>query len=243
MFNRWIIGYSIFLIVFSVACYVWYRQDIASYKQEAAKTAVIARQWEIEKPKSRSTAEIVSPQAPADSTPQTAEKLITETPVPKEIKSTQAPNENSVSANPVKLTEDIPMSPFGFGAYPEVPDALKAKFIPVWFADGWDTNPRKNAELLDRVMIKAWNEGKHWKGGSIDDASGKIYLNLPGFVYVWYDYYTDPTDGTKHRYITHASGADLTQQQMHSGILPVGLTALDGETSGIDPYEYLNISR
>lgn len=50
-----------------------------------------------------------------------------------------------------QVSEDVPVSPYGFGPYPEVP----ADFP---FDASWTDLPPE-VELLTRVMIKAWNDG------------------------------------------------------------------------------------
>ena len=47
MFNKWILGGVAFLIVFSVACILWYQHGTAPYRQDAAKSEQLLRQSEI----------------------------------------------------------------------------------------------------------------------------------------------------------------------------------------------------
>ena len=52
-------------------------------------------------------------------------------------------------------TEAVPVSPFGFGPYPEVPDDYFG--IPVSMQDpNLPDHTEKNVELIDRVLIKLW---------------------------------------------------------------------------------------
>ena len=44
--NRWIIGGFCFLIVFGIACYVWYQHELAPYEQQAADNAELRHQAE-----------------------------------------------------------------------------------------------------------------------------------------------------------------------------------------------------
>lgn len=237
----WGLGVLIILIISATAFVVL--KNKAEMRQ-LEKEFTDAEIQETQQPnRQSSTAESELTQAPADSTTPTAEKPITQI---KPVRQTTEPAHMQTDApvQAVEVTADTPISPFGFGPYPEVPDGLKAKkFVPSWSNHNWEKNPKKKWELFDRVLIKAWNEGQHWNGAIMEDGSGKIYLSVPGIVHVWYGYNTNPVDGTTHRYFTRVSGANLTPEQMDSGILPEGLIAIDGENAGIDPYKYLNISR
>ena len=243
--NKWVLSGAGFLIVFAVGCVLWYQHGTADERKAAADAEKLLRQAEIAKKVSdtNSVVEQAADVVSVESNTPTADKPITQTtPAPQTIEPTHMQTDAPVQATGVAA--DTPVSPFGFGPYPEVPDGLKAKkFVPSWSNHNWETNPKKKWELFDRVLIKAWNDGQHWNGAIMDYASGKVHLNVPGVVHVWYGYNTNPVDGTTHRYFTRVSGANLTPEQMQSGILPEGLTSIDGEIAGIDPYEYLGISR
>ena len=56
-----------------------------------------------------------------------------------------------------ELAEDMPVSPYGFGLYPEVPDGFPENFRPVWT---WSEEKRqdfsgsfRNMELIHRVLV------------------------------------------------------------------------------------------
>ena len=94
------------------------------------------------------------------------------------------------------------VSPFGFGAYPQVPSDFSHN--PIWV----DFPNTKNAlggstmmralELCDRVLVELWQQGDHTDGGEIgsDDMVLPFYLNT---VYVRWGYTENP-DGTTTRY-------------------------------------------
>lgn len=47
--NRWVVGGFCFLIVFGIACYFWYQQELTPYKQQAAETKGQPRQSDNQK--------------------------------------------------------------------------------------------------------------------------------------------------------------------------------------------------
>ena len=57
--------------------------------------------------------------------------------------------------------EDVPVSPFGFGPYPEVPVDYTARHgQTVWqYPGSLPLYDQRNIELLHRVMIASWNDG------------------------------------------------------------------------------------
>jgi len=127
------------------------------------------------------------------------------------------------------LAEDVPVSPHGFGPYPEVPEDFP---LPV----DW-TGKHVQAELLMRVMIKTWTEGERFMSGNIVD--GKVLLNFPNTVYV------------RYREIPTADGSVITTRSIAGATdvevpppgedFPPGVRVLDLDEAGIDPYEYLDL--
>ena len=74
--------------------------------------------------------------------------------------------------------------------------------------------------------------------------SGKVWLNYPNTLYVWYGESYEDADGTIVQPIRMARGdpnAQLTRDEMRHGIIPSGVRILDGETNAIDVFEYLNL--
>ena len=129
---------------------------------------------------------------------------------------------------------EVRVSPHGFGPYPPIPEGA-----PIAEFDETDS---VEMELLLRVAIKKWNEGYRFVGASI--ANGKVYLNYPNTLYIkWGDPQEDP-DGNVFLPIVRTSGPGdlvLTPEQMHSGKIPKGVTALDLDSEGLDPYEVLEL--
>ena len=78
-------------------------------------------------------------------------------------------------------SEDAPVSPYGFGPYPELPEG--------WPADIW---PRQSAthELMMRVEIKLAHQGIDVRGSVMDN--GLVYPMIPGTVHIKWEEYLGP---------------------------------------------------
>ena len=124
--------------------------------------------------------------------------------------------------------EDVPVSPHGFGPYPEVPEDFP---LPV----DW-TGKHVQAELLMRVMIKAWTEGERFIGGNI--VSGKVLLNFPNTVYVRYKEIPTADGVISTRAIAGATDVEVPPPGED---FPPHVRVLDFDEAGIDPYEYLDL--
>ena len=128
-------------------------------------------------------------------------------------------------------SEDVPVSPHGFGAYPEVPsDYFRT---PVWVKyDDFDFS--RGHELIERVLIKLWKQGIYCSGGSIEGE--RVYPVSRGTVYVKWK------GDSISEYIGHPDDDD---EQIISILenkgTPAGITVLDYDTAGIDPYPFLNL--
>ncbi len=239
--NRWILGGICFLILFAGLCYLWYHYTTAPYKEQAASDEELLHQLETEKRQTNNAAEIVSQRTPAESTP-TAEK-------PKEIGTTVAEtnistdktSETITTAAPkTDSTEEVKVSPYGFGPYPEVPADYPSTVA--WNRDmsGYPEELRPEAELLSRVLVKLWTEGeKNFRGGSTHN--GKTYPHYHNTVYVRFAEYREP-DGKVVRYAARGkSGPDVVYTEADLLDPPPHLRILDLDSSGIDPYQYLDL--
>ena len=145
--------------------------------------------------------------------------------------------------------EDVPVSPFGFGPYPEVPADYP-------HGVSW-INPsekllrperrehRKRLELIDRVMVKAWTNGDHNFVGATGNGSGdgKVYLTYPNVIYVEYGEPEENDEGVLIRPIKDALSASHTfaPGEMRNGVIPSGLTVIEYDDAGYDPYTYLDL--
>ncbi len=230
------------LIVFVIAAggFIYYQlSEVQQFKkqlaQEAAEVEELGHQSEKSKKVSKTgnKAEQATGVTPADSNMPPAEKPRNETTsVTDKTKPTQAQ-----TAAPADSAEaaDVPVSPYGFGPYPEVPEDMPGRHLYTW--------PTSSAEheLLNRVLIQLWTSGeRNFRGGSTQN--GKIYPHYHDTVYVTFREYerrgktirfaSDITSGPHVRY----TAEELLNPPPH-------LRVLDLETSGIDPYQYLNLPR
>ena len=141
------------------------------------------------------------------------------------------------------------VSPFGFGPYPQVPSDYPEDVI--WEEDVEENISRfgseamKAAELIDRVLIKLWNQGHHVTSASMN-SNGIVYPAFPNTVFVRWEYIKEE-DGTLTRYAGRISSgvgvSDSDLDALGEGIIPPGITVLDHDSDGIDPYTFLSISR
>ena len=149
----------------------------------------------------------------------------------------------TVAGRVIRLSDipDVPkVSPHGFGPFPDVPKDYKGGVV--WRQiDYYDLSPSKqrNLELLNRVFIKLWSEGKrNFTGGKLDGKNGKVYPNFSDTVYITVKNLEYP-DGlvvpTIVRKLGSAPvGVDLLNPPPH-------IKVLDYESAGIDPFQYLDL--
>lgn len=231
--DRWIIGSIVFLIIIAAACYLWYQQDTAPYKQGASDTQELIRQWEIEKSRKSKITEQVADVA-AESNTSNGEKPISQTMgiVVKDTNTESQQQAESPANTATDGSEDVPVSPFGFGPYPELGD-YPYKVI-------WSNKDSPGAELLTRVLIKLWNEGeRNFLGGSTHN--GKVYPHYHDTVYVRITPIRDKDGKRRGQSTSITSGPHVQYTRAEILNPPPGLRVLDLESSGIDPYQYLNL--
>ena len=129
------------------------------------------------------------------------------------------------------LAEDVPVSAHGFGPYPEVPADFPINV-------NWSTYETKLPvfELMIRVRIKLWEQGHNVTG--ISQENGVMHPIIRGTVYIEWS-----RDGKEVLGITgHPDDmSDAVVDQIESGNIPTWLTVLDYDTTGIDPYEFLDL--
>ena len=150
----------------------------------------------------------------------------------------------------VATGEEVPVSPFGFGPYPDVPDGFS--LVPSW---QWSEERLQNfggslreMELIDRVLIKLWNQGdREWKGAKLDSENGKVYPLYRNLIYVtrWIEVPVAsgktmpfPAGGT-------SGGSDwkpdIINFVQNNGQLPAHIRFVDAAAAGYNPYDFLNI--
>ena len=240
IFNKWVIGGIVLVIVFVLTCQIWYHHEKARYRQQAAETAEYIRK--LEASQKVNTDKEVTVQADdlrtVESITQATEKKMTE------IDSTKT--ESSISDNPA---DAVKVSPYGFGPYPEVPDGFLEGFVPSW---EWSEEKKlkfgpehlRNQEAIARVLIKLWNQGDREFYGAVGD--DKVVRPLyPDAVYIeWGD--VELPDGTTLQEISGYCAPEgfpiLTMKQRMKGKIPAGYRVLDMQGDAIYVSEFLNDS-
>ena len=251
--NKWILGGIAFLIVFSVACVLWYRYDTAPDRRDAAETADVAREWEATQKANiggEATEQIGDVVTPAESLTQTTKKPITETDGTRTNSTvSRDPKNVLVETQSSEKTSAVKVSPYGFGPYPEVPEGFLGGMVPSW---EWSEEKKskfgpehmRNQEAIDRVMIKLWNQGDQEFYGAVGDYN-TVYPLYPNTVYIKWDDIELP-DGTIHRmisgYCAPTDFPDLTMEQQMKGEIPAGYRVLDMQEDAINVSEFLNNS-
>ena len=150
--------------------------------------------------------------------------------------------------------EDVAVSPFGFGPYPEVPIGYPENLSPVWT---WTEEKRRqheghlvSFELMHRVLIKLYNQGDGgFIGVTLSDQNGKVYPLYSDCVYVdrWVELFRNENGEPVLYPAGTLSGSDLggalePENFMRSGgKLPAGIQFIDRETAGINPYDFLDL--
>ena len=150
-----------------------------------------------------------------------------------------------------KVLIEFNVSPFGFGAYPEVPADYP-------FQERlWDNATPEN-ELLIRVQIKLWNQGTRTKGAAFS-SNGLVYPTISGVLYVEWRYIEegDP-DLVGQRYAGRVMGDGETAEKWLSLYLTdrmfertdvthdtkvSGIKIYEYPDGGIDPYKFLDLTR
>ena len=227
--NRWFLGGCGFLIAFGIACYFWYQHELAPYRQQAADAQ---QQLEAsQKTKDASHTDSLKP-APADETTDTTETV-----------SENINDSNSQNVVPAEKTgADVPVSPHGFGPYPEIPEG----FGHVTWA-----RRSRNSELVMRVRIKLFSQGMDVRGATME--YGKIYPTIKGILYVRWDIDDDgekyicetlctPEDGDRLSAISEAKFNRGEDDSLTEADIPPDIKIVPYEEGGIDPYEFLGLT-
>ena len=244
--NKWVLGGVSFLIVLSVACVLWYQHDTADERKAAAEAEELLRQSEAAKKVSdtdsvtEKTADVVSVES---KTPTAGKPITKSTPVKKETES--PPAQADVPAQTTE-TEDMLISPNGFGPYPEIPAEMGIPADKVKIAwEALSENPRH--ELLFRVRVKLYQQGIKATGATYLK-NELIYPIIKGVSYVEFDEIEYP-DGSVERYVSGFTGhpdddfiRGVEGPVLESDI-PTHLKIHTYPDGGIDPYQFLDLPK
>ena len=259
IYTKWIIGAAFLLLIVAAGCILYYQHTTAQYKQEAAKTDKLLQEWEANKKAKPSAAETESSQIPAESITPTAEKPITDTGDTK-VKDTATGNLKDVlTGDPKNVlsgesedTENIAASPYGFGPYPVIPEGYP--LIASWtrmeeHREKFNNNLWRDLEIIDRVLIKLFNEGDtHFNGGIMDN--GLVLPIYPNVAYVRLetDYGKDWTedgeliegDSYSSRILAGSGVSKEDKEKILNGEKPPGVE-IRSFSDGINPYTFLRL--
>lgn len=146
------------------------------------------------------------------------------------------------------LAETLPSpsreSPHGLGPYPEIPSDYPRQ--NVWreleksYSDGYTTIDH---ELIHRVLIKLWNQGKKADSGVLSEQNGRVYPLYTDTVYVeWSE--VENEDGSVEAYLgsylSHGSLNDY-ERAVAEGTQPSWLKVVSHEDGGINPHSFLDL--
>ncbi|MDE0484798.1 MAG: hypothetical protein OXI67_19640 [Candidatus Poribacteria bacterium] len=238
-YTKWIIGGILLLIIIAGACYLWYQYDTAPYKQEAAE---VAREWEAAQKAKANRKVKQAAEVSVEGTTQSAEKSINK--LSTEVKNnTEAEGKQQVSDIPSEAAakSDEKVSPHGFGAYPKVPADM-----PGWGEDPnfWNYPRTANSELMARVQIKLWEQGKRTHGATMEN--GLIYPTFPNTLIVKWKTQWTPF-GTRKR-ASRISGSPETESflrnnrgPIYENDIPSDIKVIEYKDAGIDPYTFLDL--
>ena len=187
------------------------------------------------------------PETPINTATDEAVGTVSISPREAEIEDVQTGSLPAVEEAPkpeVETVSETPVSPFGFGPYPSVPEW--------WGPQPW-TYPSAEHELMARVRIKLfWEYGIKAEGSVMKN--GLVYPIIPGTVYVKWGEYEGPFGVV--RYIAKATGDPDTDNRLEAieaskekdesfteADVPDDIKLVPYEQAGIDPYEFLNLKR
>ena len=140
-------------------------------------------------------------------------------------------------------------SPHGLGPYPEIPPDYPRQNIWDDLEDLNDAASNElgrssiDHELMHRVLIKLWNQGKKAEGAFLDSDNGRVYPMYKDTVYVrWKE--SENEDGTYDTYLSryscHPSLKDY-RDSVGKGTQPSWIKVVAIEDGGIDPYSFLDL--
>ena len=131
---------------------------------------------------------------------------------------------------------DVPVSPYGFGPYPELPEGWSPDTFPAISA---------NHELLTRVRIKLVSQGIETEGASMEN--GLVYPVIKGTIYVEWKERRGP-DGV-FKFISgmlgHPDDTDRLgrERPLEEKDIPSNVKLVPFAEGAIDPYTFLDLPR
>ena len=135
-------------------------------------------------------------------------------------------------------------SPYGLGPYPEIPpDFPKQNIFDRLERHAKTSHANISHELIYRVLIKLWNQGKKTDSAIIDGDNGRVYPLYKDTVYVtWSE--LEHEDGSietyMESYLSHIALAGY-EDSVANGTQPSWLKVVQREDGGIAPYSFLDL--
>ncbi len=219
---KWLIGSVVFLILITVAFVIWQHYDLKSFNKRHSISDVPVEQKVISKKTEPKVSTQQTIDASAENKALTVEHPATESNVP-----------DKVTDNNEEIPTTVRFSRYGFGPYPEVPKEWN-------YPNLWENIRDRNHELLQRVSVKMWNEGRRWSSIGME-ADGLITVVEPGTVIVQWE---TARDGTRRIWRALGDPKDISAGVYTSlSDFPSHLNIVNREDVAIDPYEYLGIEK
>ena len=240
IWTKWIIGAAFLLLIVAVGCILYYQYTTAADKQAAEQADKLLQQWEADKAKPTTTVEKEETDIPAESTTPTAEKPTHEKNI---IMTEDIQDVESETPSETATLVDVLMSPYGFGPYPELPPDYPGAEDPKF----WTYQRTVKNELMTRVCIKLWKQGKRTHGASFEN--GLVYPVYPNTLIIKWK--TEETPFGTRKVAVRAKGSPETEDFQRSfrvdppteDDIPSYITVIDFEDAGIDPYEFLDLDK
>lgn len=161
----------ILLSLVAVSCYFWYQWDTQPYREQPTKTRQHVREWKASQKTEKSVQKV-----------EDVEIQNVDTVEQKSVATENATNNTDLN-NPETIpkqqtqalqTNEVAVSPFGFGPYPKTPEG--------WAPIPWHLFKDPNFELMTRVRIKYLEQGVSIVGVTMD--KGIVRPIIDGVVYV-----------------------------------------------------------
>lgn len=185
------------------------------------------------------------PPVPTDDMPETVSESPVET-VPLENAEEETPESEAEIED--WRTIDYGESYFGFGAYPKIPPDLPRNYRPGWTRTNAAIQREevqemlRAQELLDRVRIKLWNQGRtDVTTIDLSPVTNKVYPLTTNTVTVKYT-----GTGDAKRVSTVFTDLNFPQdlvERIKDGERPAGVQILDFDSDGFDVYEFLELTK
>ena len=153
--------------------------------------------------------------------------------------------EDAITSEAAETSVDAPfygLSPYGFGPFPEVPTDYPRSAEQVW-GEARLLTMLPEHELLSRVEIKLWNQGIRAKGSVYNTDYELIFPVLDHVVYIQRDFSAEAGEPYIHSMLGTPATINRYEDALFEGNFPPHLTIYEYPDGGINPYEFLDVSR